>query len=153
MRTAYSRQKRQLEDRLSSLRVPGVESAEVAGKMLESLPQLWAKADLSQRREMLTTMLDAVYVECKEEKSIVAIRAKSAFRPLFEIASTIEGSQVVLVVESELEDHESPAEADDSATIPCSCWRRGRVELGLKHGLAVLVVISWLKNPGFTTRN
>ncbi len=28
-----------------------------------------------------------------------------------------------------------------------------RVELGLKHGLAVLVVISWLKNPGFTTRN
>ena len=125
----YSRQKRQLEDRLSSLRVPGVESAEVAGKMLESLPQLWAKADLSQRREMLTTMFEAVYVECKEEKSIVAIRAKSAFRPLFEIASTIEGSQVVLVVESELEDRESPAEADDSATIPCSWWRRGRVEL------------------------
>ena len=26
----------------------------------------------------------------------------------------------------------------------------GGVELGLKHGL---VVISWLKNPGFTTRN
>ena len=29
---------------------------------------------------------------------------------------------------------------DDS---PCFCRRRGRVELGLKHGLAVLVAVSW----------
>ena len=107
--------------------------------MLENLPQLWGKADLGQRREMLVTMLDAVYVERREEKSIVAIRAKPAFRPLFEIASTIEGSPVVLVVESEGEDRESPAHADDSATIPCSWWRRGRVELHREHGIHVLL--------------
>ena len=135
----YRRQKRQLEDRLSSLRVPGVDSAEAAGKMLESLPQLWSKADMGQRREMLVTMLDAVYVECREEKRVVAIRAKPAFRPLFEIASTIEGSQVVLIVESEGEDRESPADADDSATIPCSWWRRGRVELYREHEQTVLL--------------
>ena len=78
---------------------------------------------------MLVTMLDAVYVECLGEKRVVAIRAKPAFRPLFEIASTNEGSPVVLVVDSESEDRESPGDPDDSATIPCSWWRRGRVEL------------------------
>ena len=46
-----------------------------------------------------------------------------------------------------------PPPIGQEAGVPCSWWRRGRVELGLKHGLAVLVVISWLKNPGFTTRN
>ena len=124
---------------MSSLRVPGVESAEAAGKMLENLPQLWGKADLVRRREMLVTMLDAVYVECRDEKSIVAIRAKPAFRPLFEIVSTIEGSPVVLVVESEGEDRESPADTGDSATVPCSWWRRGRVELYREHGIHVLL--------------
>ena len=29
----------------------------------------------------------------------------------------------------------------------------GGIELGLKYGLGLMVVISWLKNPGFTTRN
>ena len=40
-------------------------------------------------------------------------------------------------------------------SLSLSTWTGslGRVELGLKHGLAVLVVISWLKNPRFTTRN
>jgi len=51
------------------------------------------------------------------------------------------------------ETEQLPQEDEEAATVPCSWWRRGRVELGLKHGLAVLVVISWLKNPGFTTRN
>ncbi len=31
--------------------------------------------------------------------------------------------------------------------------RWSRVKPHLKHGLAVLVVISWLENPRFTTRN
>ena len=48
---------------------------------------------------------------------------------------------------------DQPPPDEQEAGVPCSWWRRGRVELGLKHGLAVLVVISWLKNPGFTTRN
>ena len=43
-----------------------------------------------------------------------------------------------------------PPPDEQEAGLPCSWWRRGRVELGLKHGL---VVISWLENPRFTTRN
>ncbi len=33
-------------------------------------------------------MLDAVNVDAVEEKSIVAIRPKPAFRPIFEVATT-----------------------------------------------------------------
>ena len=76
-----------------------------------------------------------------------------AFRPLFQIATTRAGSGVVLV-NTEIENGKaSPMVENATETDPCLWWRRGRVELGLKHGLAVLVVISWLKNPGFTTRN
>ena len=69
------------------------------------------------------TMLDAVYVDPVEEKSVVAIQPKPAFRPLFEIATTRKGSDVVLTNEAP-PDSDSP-EAPDS----CSWWRRGRVEL------------------------
>ncbi len=68
-------------------------------------------------------MLDAVYVDTVEEKAIVAIRPKHAFRPLFEIATTREGSDVVLINEPPQTDNEP--EAADS----CFWWRRGRVHI------------------------
>ncbi len=77
-------------------------------------------------------MLDAVYVDAKDLKRIVAVQPKPAFRPIFQVATTKEGSGVVLIKE--------PPEASREAleTSPCSWWRRGRVERYLKHGLAVL---------------
>ena len=42
-------------------------------------------------------MLDAVYVDTVDEKAIMAICPKPAFRPLFEIATTRAGSEVVLI--------------------------------------------------------
>ena len=92
----YRRQKRLLEERLASLVVPGVDAAKEAGKLLEDLPSLWDEANLSERRQLLLTMLDAVYVDTVEEKSIVAIRPKPAFMPLFDVATTKEGSGVML---------------------------------------------------------
>ena len=38
--------------------------------------------NLTERRKLLVTMLDAVYVELKDEKRIVAIKPEPAFRPL-----------------------------------------------------------------------
>ncbi len=105
--------------------------------MLETLPALWEEATLTERRKLLLTMLDAVYVDTVEENAIVAIRPKPAFRPLFEIATTRKGSDVLLINEPPLTSHEP--EAADS----CFWWRRGRVDLYLKHGLAVLVAASW----------
>jgi site-specific DNA recombinase len=92
----YKRQKRQLEERLQSLVVPGIDAATEAGKLLESLPQLWKEADLGEQHKILQTMLDAVYVDTVEEKAIVAIRPKPAFQALSQVATTKEGSGVVL---------------------------------------------------------
>tara|TARA_Y100000310_G_C20352576_1_gene655089 strand:- start:466 stop:708 length:243 start_codon:yes stop_codon:yes gene_type:complete len=78
-------------------------------------------------------MLDAIYVDTVEEKSIVAIRPKPAFRPIFEIAATCKGSGIALIHQS-APDNEGPEPTD-----PCSWWRRGRVERDREHGIAVLL--------------
>ena len=49
----YRRQKRQLEDKLGSLVVPGVDAARQAGELLEDLPRLWEEANLAERRKLL----------------------------------------------------------------------------------------------------
>ena len=129
----YQRQRRQLELELESLVVPEADAAEEAGKLIQQLPDLWAGATLGERRQLLLTMLDGVYVDSKEERRIVALKPKPAFKALFQIATTKEGSGVVLYNEK------APAfsESSDELTT-CSWWRRGRVELHLKRGLAVL---------------
>ena len=136
----YRRQKKQLEEKLRSLVVPDADAAVTAGKLLEDLPVLWEKADLGERRRILLTMLDAVYVDTVEERRIVAIRPRPAFRPLFEIATTREGSGIVLVNEKDLENASAPPPHGQGANAdPCSWWRRGRVELLREHGVPVLL--------------
>ena len=64
-----------------------------AGKLLEDLPALWEKADLGERRRILLTMLDAVYVDPRrgaEHRPPSGPGPPSV--PLFEIATTREGS-------------------------------------------------------------
>ena len=65
-------------------------------------------------------MLDAVYVDTVEEKSVVAIRPKLAFRPIFEIATTRGGSGTALI-------NETPPDPEGPEAEPlCFWWRRGR---------------------------
>ena len=123
----YTREKRGLEEKLASLVVPEVDAARQAGELLESLPAVWAEANLAERRRVLTAMLEAVYVDAVEEKRIVAIKPKPAFRPVFQVATTREGSDVVLIQQDP-----QPDEAEGLAT-PCSWWRRGRVELPVQQ--------------------
>jgi ParB family chromosome partitioning protein len=113
--------------------------AREAGKLLEDLPVLWEGANLAERRTLLLSMLDGVYVDTVEEKSIVAIRPKPAFRPLFEVATTKESSGVVLIsVQPPGRDQEAVQRSgllkisEGMATgdpDPCFWWRRGRVGL------------------------
>ena len=119
---------------LDSLVVPEATAAEEAGYLVEQLPALWREADMDERRRLLLTMLEAVYVDTKEEKRVVAIKPKAPFRPVFQVASTREGSDVVLVNDPP---PALPPEADP--TLLCSWWRRGGVELHLKRKLNVLV--------------
>ena len=145
----YKARKRKLEDQLASLVVPGVDAVQEAGKLLEDLPDLWDKADLGERRKMLMTMLEAVYIECKEERRIVAIKPKPAFKPLFEIALTKADSGVVLLKDDDEKDgdnsgnlitqtggdnglnrgeHHRSGEIEGKSKW-CLWWRRGRPRL------------------------
>ncbi len=102
---------------------PEVDATNEAGMLLENLPKLWKVADMNERRRILLNMLEAVYVDTVEEKAIVALRPKPAFQALFQIATTREGSNVILYKENPPDQFPSPE--DDS---PCFWWRRGRVE-------------------------
>jgi len=122
----YHRQKRLLEMELESLAVPQANAAEEAGNLIQDLPRLWTEANLTERRKLLLTMLDAVYVDAKQEKRIIAIKPKPPFRPVFHVAATKEGSGVILLNE--------PPENSPEAR-PCFWWRRGRVELPVQRNL------------------
>ena len=122
----YRRQKRVLDDKLQFLVVPDADVAAEAGKLLE-----WGQADLADRRRILLTMLDAVYVDTVDERRIVAIRPRPAFRPLLEIATMRAGSGIVLVHDrvGDSEKPNQPPPGGQEADVSCSWWRRGRVEL------------------------
>ena len=106
---------------LANLVVPGAGAAMEAGKLLEDLPVWWAEVDLTERRKLLMAMLDAVYVDTVEKKSVVAIRPKPAFRPIFEVATTRAGSGIALI-------NQTPQTQDEpEASESCSWWRRGKV--------------------------
>ena len=75
-----------------------------------------------------------------EEKSVVAIRPKPAFRPLFEVATTREGSDEVLI-------NEPPLANEPEAANSCFWWRCVRVDLHPSHGLAVLVAATCGDGP------
>ena len=80
-------------------------------------------------------LLNAAHVDTVKEKSVVAIRPKPAFRPIFEVATTREGSGIALI-------NQTPQTQDEpEASESCSWWRRRRVERNQKQGLAVLVLV------------
>ena len=85
---------------------------------------------MGERRTILLTMLEAVYIETVEERTIVALKPKPAFQALFQVATPREGSGVALFTENE-----NPPITSGEST-PCSWWRRGRVELGLNTYLS-----------------
>ena len=54
---------------------------------------------MAEQRKLLLTMLDAVYVDAKQTRSIVAIRPKPPFKPIFQVAATKEGSDIRIINE------------------------------------------------------
>ena len=95
----YNRQKRLLEMHLESLAVPEVDAAKEAGELIHNLPAIWHDATEGERRKLILTMLDAVYVDAKKTKSIIAIKPKPPFLPIFQVASTRAGADIRIVNE------------------------------------------------------
>ena len=132
------RQKRACELELESLVLPEADAAAEAGRLISQLPSLWAGANLEERRKLLLTMVDAVYVDTKEN-IIVAIKPKAPFKPVFEVATTRKGSEVVLVHDPDVAPRipNQPPPIGQEADESCSWWRRGRVELYREHGMSI----------------
>jgi hypothetical protein len=95
----YNRQRKLLEMELESLIVPGANAAEEAGKLIMNLRELWIEANTEEKRKLLLTILDAVYVDAKKTKSIIAIKPKPPFIPIFQVAATKGGSDIRIVNE------------------------------------------------------
>jgi site-specific DNA recombinase len=95
----YQRQKKLLEMELESLVVPAANAAEQAGNLINNLKNLWAEATIEEQRKLLLTMLDGIYVDARQNKSIVAIRPKPQFKPIFQVAVTKEGSNIRIINE------------------------------------------------------
>jgi site-specific DNA recombinase len=95
----YHRQKKLPEMELESLVVPQANAAEEAGKLIMDLPRLWANASEEEKRRLLLTMLDAVYVDARKTKSIIAIKPKPPFKPAFQVAASNKGSDIRILNE------------------------------------------------------
>ena len=122
---------------LESLVLPDADAAAEAGKLISQLPNLWSGDHLDERRKLLLTMLDAVYVDPKENM-IVAIKPKAPFKPVFGGETTRGGSDVALVHDREVEpriEHQPPPHGHGLEAETCSWWRRGRVELPVQKTL------------------
>ena len=126
----YRRQKHALETELESLVVPEVDAAQEAGRLITRLPELWYGATLPERHELLTRMLDGVYVDMKGCQSVIAIKPKPSFKAVLQVATTRAGSGITLISKEPSRSSRNGSFAEDL----CSWWRRGRVELPVQRG-------------------
>ena len=79
-----------LQNKLDSLVVPEADAVAEAGRLVQRLPELRAAADLTERRRLLLTVLDAVYVDARDARAVVRIRPKAAFEDVFENSSALD---------------------------------------------------------------
>ena len=54
---------------------------------------------MEEQRKILMTMLDAVYIDARKTKSIVAIKPKPPFKPIFQVAATKQNSEIRIINE------------------------------------------------------
>ena len=93
---AYQSEKRQLKERISSLVVPEVDLAVEAGALLDQVQDLWAEATLGERHELLSGMIDAVFIDLRS-RQVVGLRPKAPFLQVF---SSLEGELLIPVEEA-----------------------------------------------------
>ena len=85
-----------LQDRLETLVVPEMDATIKAGELIENLGNVWHEATPEEKHRLLTIMLDAVYVDLINSRSIVGILPKPAFQRLFESLKQKPDSKVII---------------------------------------------------------
>ncbi len=86
-----------MEWELESLLIPEVDAAREAGRLLADIPRLWNAANIKERHQLLATVLDAVYIDMKNSKSIVSVKAKPVFHAVLGATGRDRVSDVVLI--------------------------------------------------------
>jgi hypothetical protein len=92
-----------------------------AGEMLESPGLIWQKATLEEKHKLLSGMLEAIYVDLFNTRSIIGLLPKPAFYGLFESFKQIPGSKVIVF---------NPEEKESALNLSGHVvfwWRLGRV--------------------------
>ena len=56
-----------------------------------------AEANQEEQRKLLLTMLDAIYVDANQTKSVIAVKPKPPFRPVFQVAAQREKSVIHII--------------------------------------------------------
>ena len=92
--------------------VPEANATEEAGQLVQRFPELWFGATLQERKKLLVLRLEAVYVDDKDAKAVVALQPKPAFRAVFQVATTRADLGVILIKE--------PPDPSQKAPSPCS---------------------------------
>jgi len=90
----------------------------VGTRLRDKVAQLWVESNVKERRKLLLNMLDAVYVDAKQTKSIVAIKPKPPFRPIFQMAATRIESEIRIINESIKDSAVFLVETGESRTLP-----------------------------------
>jgi hypothetical protein len=84
----YERQRRQWEFDLSTLKLPEADAVAESGRLVRDLPSLWRAANLTERHRLLTTVLEAVYVDSQAGR-VVRVQAKGAFEAVLGMMAPI----------------------------------------------------------------
>ncbi len=92
----YNVQRKLLQNNLESLVEPDADASINAGELLETMGLIWKKATLEEKHDLLTTMLEAVYIDLAATRSIVGIQPKPAFYALFDSLTQKPDSKVTV---------------------------------------------------------
>lgn len=76
--------------------MPEMDATIKAGELIENLGNIWKESTPEEKHKLLTIMLDAVYVDLLNSRSIVGLLPKPAFYRLFESLKQKPDSKVII---------------------------------------------------------
>ena len=88
--------------------VPEMDATMKAGELIKNLGNIWRDFTLEEKHKLLTIMLDAVYVDLLNSRSIVGILPKPTFYGLFESLKRKPDAKVIIFNPQEKENALEP---------------------------------------------
>jgi site-specific DNA recombinase len=93
----YVKKRDEMKAELKALTPVEMPDLECAASILQDLGTIWAQANLKERRQIVHTLLKAVYLDSGDRGPVLAIEPEVDFAPLFEIVEP--GDEGVMILE------------------------------------------------------